>query len=233
MFVPRLRCVPVTLTFLVALGAVAWVLHDLPPVDVLAFRARWSTDLYHLEHNPAALLGSIFICGNGSFLMTAPQAAVLLAPVEQLAGARRMLVLFFVAHLVAVLGTEFGGAVLHAAGLLSRMDVHRVDVGSSYGVFGVAAGLCYLLPGGVLRRLCAAAIVVVLLVQWGTDADVTSTGHLIALAVGGVLVRPVLGGARRQLYGARGVTPAGRGHAWQAADRRPWDGQIRRRHPPR
>lgn len=208
-FVPRLRHVPVTLSFLIALGAVAWVLHALPSAQVHTFRARWSTDLYHLEHNPiSALLGSIFICGNENFPLTATEVWLICAPVEQIAGARRMLVLFFVAHPIAALTTEFGGALLHATGHLQHLALHRVDVGPSYGQFGVAAGLCFLLPSGMFRRVGYGGFAAVLLAQWFARPDVTSTGHLLAFISGAILARPVLGALRKQLA-ATARSPSG------------------------
>ena len=103
-----------------------------------------------------------------------------------------MLLLFFVAHPIATLATEFGGALLHARGILPHFAGHRVDVGPSYGQFGIAAGLCFLLPRGAYRRVGFGGFAAVLLAQWGAQFDVTSTGHLLAFAAGAILARPVL-----------------------------------------
>ncbi len=143
-----------------------------------------STNVHNLSVAPirSIVLSAAFLPG-GRWVAEASLLATVLVPLERRFGSRLSLAVFGSAHILATLLTEgwiwFGirsGAIPGSAG-------YQQDVGVSYGMYGVAGAVLFLLP--VRYRLAAAALLAsYLLGQFAQSPDMTTTGHLLSLAIG-------------------------------------------------
>lgn len=143
-----------------------------------------STDVVNLEHDPlrAMTAAALWVAGAG-WLPWALVIAVTLAPLERRLGVVRMVAVFVSGHVIGTLLTELPLAVGVALGWLPASDRVRMDYGVSYGVataIVVVAGMAR--PR--LRHLLLGITAATLLADIVIDFDMTTAGHIIAVAVG-------------------------------------------------
>jgi hypothetical protein len=142
-----------------------------------------STNLHNLAHHPvAAMLVSMFVV-TGNLLPELLVVAICFAVLERAVGAFRTAVVALTGQVVATLLTEYGadlGARLH---LLAVTSAERPDVGVSYVMYAVLAASVLLLVGRA-RLVGVLAVGVCVLVPFLIAPGMTSTGHVLAVAVG-------------------------------------------------
>ena len=166
------------------------------PGDVSTVVAWASTNLHNLAHHPvAAMLVSMFVV-TGNLLPELLVVAISFAVLERAVGAFRTALIVLSGQIVATLLTEYGadlGARLH---LLATSSAERPDVGVSYVMYaGLAASVLLLV--GWARRVGLLAVGVCVLVPFLVAPGMTSTGHVLAVAVGAATMALIQRRARR------------------------------------
>jgi hypothetical protein len=153
------------------------------PGDVGSVVAWASTNLHNLAHHPvAALLVSMFVV-TGTLLPELLVVAISFAVLERAVGALRTAVIALTGQVVATLLTEYGADLGARWHLLAASSADRPDVGVSYVMYaGLAASV--LLPVGRARLVGVLAVGVCVLVPFLIAPGMTSTGHVLAVAVG-------------------------------------------------
>ncbi len=117
------------------------------------------------------------------FYFWLPGLICLLAAVELRWRSHRLVVMFFVGHVVTTLVVAAGLVVAVELGWLPRSISRVADVGVSYGVLTVVGALTAVIPTRLkpvwLGWWLAGAVAVVVV-----SSDFTEAGHAIAVAVG-------------------------------------------------
>ncbi|MBN9635619.1 MAG: hypothetical protein J0H22_10545, partial [Actinobacteria bacterium] len=180
----RLHRVPVTATYAALLVAVTVALAALGPAVHDRVVGYTSTNLHNLAHGRfGTLLSSAFIADDDLFYFWLPGLICLLAAVELRWRSSRLVVMFFVGHVVTTLVVAAGLVVAVELGWLPRSISRVADVGVSYGVLAVVGALTAVIPGRLkpvwLGWWLAGAVAVVVV-----SSDFTEAGHAIAFAVG-------------------------------------------------
>jgi rhomboid family protein len=153
------------------------------PGDVGSVVAWASTNLHNLAHHPvAALLVSMFVV-TGTLLPELLVVAVSFAVLERAVGALRTAVIALTGQVVATLLTEYGADLGARWHLLAASSADRPDVGVSYVMYAVLAASVLLLVGRA-RLVGVLAVGVCVLVPFLIAPGMTSTGHVLAVAVG-------------------------------------------------
>jgi hypothetical protein len=165
--------------------------------DVSTVVAWASTNLRNLADHPvAAMLVSMFVV-TGNLLPELVVVAIGFAVLERAVGAFRTAVVALTGQVVATLLTEYGadlGARLH---LLAVTSAERPDVGVSYVMYAVLAASVLLLAGRA-RLVGLVAVSLCVLVPFLIAPGMTSTGHVLAVAVGTATMALIQRCARRQ-----------------------------------
>jgi hypothetical protein len=152
---------------------------------------RWaSTNLVNLYHHPAvALIASAFLSADAiRYQLIAFVLAC--AVLERRIGTPRMLAVIAAGHVIASLVTE-GGVQL---AILMRADsldaAWQLDVGISYAMYtAIGAALLFVPPR--FRLVAVLAVALDVIVPLVTSWDMTSSGHVLSLAIG-LLTWPLL-----------------------------------------
>lgn len=179
-----LRSIQLTLACVLTLLATTVIQRLVGAVSAARLLAASSTDVAHLAHHPVRVLvaSALWLPGRG-WVEPLLLLALVLALLERRAGTRLAAAVFAAGHVVATLATELGVAVLVSAGALPRHGLHRVDVGVSYGFYACVGAMAGLLPVW-LRWVALPAAAAWLTAGLLRHLDLTSTGHLLSLAVG-------------------------------------------------
>jgi len=153
------------------------------PGDVGTVVAWASTNLHNLAHHPvAALVVSMFVV-TGALLPELLVVAISFAVLERAVGALRTAVIALTGQLVATLLTEYGADLGARWHLLAASSADRPDVGVSYVMYAVLAASVLLLVGRA-RLVGVLAVGACVLVPFLIAPGMTSTGHVLAVAVG-------------------------------------------------
>lgn len=167
------------------------------PGDVGTVVTWASTNLHNLAHHPvAALLVSMFVV-TGPLLPELLVVAISFAVLERAVGALRTAVIALTAQVVATLLTEYGADLGARSHLLAASSADRPDVGVSYVMYAVLAASVLLLVGRA-RLVGVFAVSVCVLVPFLIAPGMTSTGHVLAVAVGAATMALMQRHARRR-----------------------------------
>ena len=167
------------------------------PGDVGTVVAWASTNLHNLAHHPvAALLVSMFVV-TGPLLPELLVVAISFAVLERAVGALRTAIIALTGQVVATLLTEYGADLGARSHLLAASSVDRPDVGVSYVMYAVLAASVLLLVGRA-RLVGVLAVGVCVLVPFLIAPGMTSTGHVLAVAVGAATMALMQRHARRR-----------------------------------
>lgn len=180
----HLHRVPVTVAYAASLVAVTTAVAALGPAVHDRVIGYASTNLHNLAHGRfGTLLSSAFIADDDLFYFWLPGLICLLAAVELRWRSRRLVVMFFVGHVVTTLVVAAGLVVAVELGWLPRSISRVADVGVSYGVLTVVGALTAVVPARLkpvwLGWWLAGAVAVLVV-----SGDFTEAGHVIAFAVG-------------------------------------------------
>ena len=161
----------------------ALVLHMYPgdTSDVVAWT---STNLDNLaEHPVAAMLTSAFVVP-GDVVPQLVVVAVSFAVLERALGAVRTAVIALTGQVVTTLLTEYGAKLGTQWHLIGGSSAHRTDVGVSYVMYAVLAASAMLLTS---KTKFAALLLVsaCVLVPFIVSPGMTTTGHVLSVAIGG------------------------------------------------
>ena len=179
------RSSPVTYGYLAILFVTSWILAGLGDRVGDRLLLEQSTNLDNLGHDPVrVLLSSAFwVPGRSDLVISALLFTLVLAPVERRIGSWRTMGLFAIGHVGATLLIGAGLWIALHFDAVEPNVVHVTDVGTSYGFYAVAAGMTYLLAGG-LRRPYMAALVGYLSIAAALSGGFGDYGHLTAMALG-------------------------------------------------
>ena len=167
------------------------------PGDVGTVVTWASTNLHNLAHHPvAALLVSMFVV-TGPLLPELLVVAISFAVLERAVGALRTAVIALTGQVVATLLTEYGADLGARSHLLAASSADRPDVGVSYVMYAVLAASVLLLVGRA-RLVGVLAVGVCVLVPFLIAPGMTSTGHVLAVAVGAAAMALMQRHARRR-----------------------------------
>lgn len=167
------------------------------PGDVGTVVTWASTNLHNLAHHPvAALLVSMFVV-TGPLLPELLVVAISFAVLERAVGALRTAVIALTGQVVATLLTEYGADLGARSHLLAASSADRPDVGVSYVMYAVLAASVLLLVGRA-RLVGVFAVGVCVLVPFLIAPGMTSTGHVLAVAVGAATMALMQRHARRR-----------------------------------
>jgi hypothetical protein len=183
---PSPRTTPLA-TAMVTLLVLAGVWLHTHPADIDDVAAWASTNIHNLAHHPvAAMVASAFVVPRGLL----PQLIVValgFAVLERAIGAWRTAVVALSGQVFATLLTEYGadlGAHLH---LLADSAPDRLDVGVSYVMYAVLTAAALRMTG-VTRIVSVLGIGASVLVPFAIVPGMTTTGHLLSVAIGAVAV---------------------------------------------
>jgi hypothetical protein len=171
-------------------GYLWWILQS--PAQRMAILTDSSTDLAHLERVPWLVLPASSIWSGDDIGWWIAVTLLCLGALELVHGPATTLVTGVVAHVVGTLVSEGLIAARIAAGELSASARHLMDVGPSYIVASCAAAvIASPRTPRSLRILCALTFVPLLITAFNfTDAaQVATTGHAVAIAVGVLMAR--------------------------------------------
>ena len=188
--VPSPRATPLATATVMVLLASAVLLHT-HPSDVGGVVAWASTNVHNLANHPvAAMLVSAFVV-QGSVFPSLVVVGVGLAVLERRLGPLRTIVVAFSGQVIASLLTEYGadlGAQLH---LLTESSAERPDVGVSYVMYSVLAASVLLLNGRA-RVIGLAVLSADVLTALLITRDMTTTGHVLSVAIGAATMAAVM-----------------------------------------
>ncbi|MDT4982218.1 MAG: hypothetical protein QOG07_4097 [Pseudonocardiales bacterium] len=189
---PGPRATPFTSVLLLALAATTMFLRA--ETDDSAVLRWTSTNLVNLDHHPlSALVTSAFVT-EGSLGVDFVLLALVCAALERRSTTARTALVLTAGHVIASLVTE--GAVRIAIALHTDpvSATRQVDVGYSYVLYTALGAVLRFVPGR-WRWLGLVAAVGYLGVPFLGDPGMTTSGHLLCLAIG-VLSWPYLVPAR-------------------------------------
>jgi hypothetical protein len=190
-------------TAMILLLLIAALLLRIHPSDVNTVVAWASTNLHNLAHHPvAAMLVSMFVV-TGNLLPELVIVAVGFAVLERAVGAFRTAVIALAGQVMATLLTEYGADLGARWHLLMASSADRPDVGVSYVMYAVLAASVLLLPGRV-RLLGLLSVSICVLIPFLIAPGMTSTGHVLAVAVGAATMALIQRRARRHERRSRG-----------------------------
>jgi hypothetical protein len=173
---PSPRVTPLT-TAVVALLVSATVVLRIWPDNVEDIVAWTSTNVANLAAHPvASMLASAFVVPEGLL----PELVLVVLGftlLERSIGTLRTAAVALSGHVLATLITEYG------AYLLAHSATDRPDVGVSYAMFAVLGAAALRLQGRT-RLLAVAALAAAVIVPFALDPEMTTTGHLLAVAIG-------------------------------------------------
>lgn len=176
-------------------GYLWWVLQS--PAQRAAILTDSSTDLAHLERVPWLVLPASSIWSGDDIGWWIGATLLCLGALELVHGPITTVVTGVAAHVVGTLVSEGLIAARIAAGELSSSARHVIDVGPSYIVASCAAAVVASprtpMP---LRILCALTFVPLFVTAFDftNAAQVATTGHAVAIAVGVLMARTRLSG---------------------------------------
>jgi len=168
---------------LIAMGSVVLSLLDTGDHDAVLRTS--STDVHHLSTHPIFVLvtSALWVDGIVDGLLAVLVLGVLATILERRVGTRWVVAIFASGHVIATLLTEGAVAVGVHVGTLPSSAASRIDVGASYGLAALLGATAGLLP----RRIRTTGVLAAwIYLGWpiANRFDMTSWGHLIALAVG-------------------------------------------------
>ncbi|UQX89290.1 hypothetical protein M6D93_04615 [Jatrophihabitans telluris] len=193
---PSPTATPLATLMVLLLLAAALLLH-LYPASVADTVAWASTNVHNLADHPvAAMVGSTFVVP-GNLMPNLLMVAVGFAVLERAIGPWRTAFVALTGQVVATLLTEYGielGAHIH---LLAQFSAERPDVGVSYVMYTVLAAASLSLPRRI--RIVGLMIVAVsVLYPFIGSPGMTSTGHVLSVAVGSAMMIRIGGAAHRR-----------------------------------
>jgi hypothetical protein len=184
-WLPTWRTTPFTIVYvtLIAIGSVVLSLLDAGDHDAVLRTS--STDVHHLSTHPIFVLvtSALWVDGVVDGVLAVLVLGVLATILERRVGTRWVVAIFASGHVVATLLTEGAVAVEIHVGMLPSSAASRIDVGASYGLAALLGATAGLLP----RRIRTTGVIAAwIYLGWpiANRFDMTSWGHLIALAVG-------------------------------------------------
>ena len=177
---PRTTPLATAMVTLLVLAAV-WLRTHPGQIDEVA--AWTSTNLHNLARHPvAAMVASAFVVPEGLL----PQLIVValgFAVLERAIGAWRTAVVALSGQVFATLLTEYGAALGARLNLPVEAAPDRLDVGVSYVMFAVLTAAALRLHG-LTRIVSLVAIGASVLVPIAIAPGLTTTGHLLSVAIG-------------------------------------------------
>jgi hypothetical protein len=188
----HVRTAPGTYTYFFALLVTTFSVRGLAPEVADRLVRFQSTNLDNLSDRPVQvlLLSAFWTTGAGAFGLLV-RFALVLAPVERRLGTRRWLLVFATAHVAATLLTVAGISFAIGHGMTDPGLAEVVDVGVSYGLYGVAGTLTWLLTTSRARVVWVALALLSVLVVSFAEPGFTDVGHLLSLAIG-LAFRPLV-----------------------------------------
>ncbi len=179
------RRTPFTCVYLALLGLTTVVLSLLNTGDHDAVLQLSSTDVRHLAVHPvfALISSALWVDGIVDYLIAALILGAVSTILERRIRTRWVIAIFASGHVIATLLTEGAVAVGVHVGWLPTNALSRLDVGVSYGLAAILAAGAGLLPG---RARALGVLAAWAYLGWPLVAaqDMTSWGHVIALAIG-------------------------------------------------
>jgi len=179
---PSPRGTPLATAMVVLLLAATLAFRLLFPDDLDDIVAWTSTNVRNLASHPvASMLASAFVVPSGlvpELIMVAIGFAVL----ERSIGTLRTAAVALSGHIIATLLTEYG------AYLLAGGAADRFDVGISYAMLAVLAAAAFRLRGRI-RLLAVTAVGAAVLIPFALAPGMSTTGHLLAAALGPLTMR--------------------------------------------
>lgn len=192
---------PLATAMVLLLLITALLLHT-HPSDVNPVVAWASTNLHNLAHHPvAAMLVSMFVV-TGNLLPELLIVAVSFAVLERAVGAFRTAVIALAGQVIATLLTEYGADLGARWHLLTASSAERPDVGVSYVMYAVLAASVLLLTGWA-RLVGLLSVSVCVLIPFLIAPGMTSTGHVLSVAVGAAAMPLIQRHARRHRVDGR------------------------------
>jgi len=184
-WLPTWGTTPFTIVYLSLIAAGSVVLSLLDDGDHDAVLRTSSTDVHQLSTHPIFVLvtSALWVDGIVDGLLAVLVLGVLATILERRVGTRWVVTIFASGHVVATLLTEGAIAVGVHVGWLPANAVSRIDVGASYGLAALLGATAGLLPGRV-RTVGVFGAWIYLGWPIANRFDMTSWGHLIALAIG-------------------------------------------------
>jgi hypothetical protein len=179
------RTAPGTFVYFFALFVTSWSLRGLNPALADRLVQFQSTNLDNLTDRPVQVLVlSAFWTTGGGAAWLLLRFALVLAPVERRLGTRRWLLVFATAHVLATLVTVTGISLGIGRGVTDPGLASVIDVGVSYGLYGVAGTLTWLLTTSRLRIVWVLGLLASITLAGFSTAAFTDVGHLLSLAIG-------------------------------------------------
>jgi hypothetical protein len=184
-WLPTWRRTPFTVVYLTLIAAGSVLLSLLDDGDHDAVLRMSSTDVHHLSTHPIFVLvtSAVWVDGIVDGLLAVLVLGILATILERRVGTRWVVAIFASGHVGATLLTEGAVATGVHLGVLPASAVSRVDVGASYGLAALLGATAGLLP----RRIRITGVVGAwIYLGWpiATRFDMTSWGHVLALAIG-------------------------------------------------
>jgi hypothetical protein len=183
---PTPAATPLATAMVLILLLASLMLH-LHPGDVSAVVAWTSTNLHNLAHHPAAaMLASAFVV-TGNLIPQLAIVAVSFAVLERAVGVRRTAGIALAGQVIATLLTEYGAEVGAQWRLLAQSSAERPDVGVSYVMYAVLAASLMSFP----RRVKLGGVLIVgtfVLVPFMLNPGMTTTGHVLSVAIGAAMM---------------------------------------------
>jgi len=179
---PSPRGTPLATAMVVLLLAATLAFRLLFPDDLDDIVAWTSTNVRNLASHPvASMLASAFVVPTG-LLPELIMVAIGFAALERSIGTLRTAAVALSGHVIATLLTEYG------AYLLADGATDRSDVGISYAMLAVLAAVAFRLRGRI-RLLAVTAVGAAVLIPFALAPGMSTTGHLLAAALGPVTMR--------------------------------------------
>jgi rhomboid family protein len=184
-WLPTWRRTPFTIVYLTLIAAGTVVLSLLDDGDHDAVLRTSSTDVHHLSTHPIFVLvtSAVWVDGIVDGLLAVLVLGILATILERRVGTRWVVAIFASGHVGATLLTEGAVALGVYLGVLPSSAVSRIDVGASYGLAALLGATAGLLP----RRVRITGVVGAwIYLGWPivNRFDMTSWGHVLALAIG-------------------------------------------------
>lgn len=179
------RSAPGTFIYFFALLVTSWSLQGLNPRLADQLVQFQSTNLDNLTDRPVQVLVlSAFWTTGGGAAWLLLRFAFVMAPVERRLGTRRWLVIFASAHVLATLVTVTGISLGIGRGAADPGLLDVIDVGVSYGLYGVVGALTWLLASSRLRIAWVLAALASIVLSGLGDEAFTNVGHLLSISIG-------------------------------------------------
>lgn len=182
------RRAPLTFGYLAVLALTTAVQLAVPPAARHALLAGSSTDVAHLATVPVrVLVASMLWLPDMGWARELALFALVLAPVEDRLGTKRLLLIFLAGHVLVTVLTEGPIAVGVATGHLPASARTRLDVGVSFGFWTVYPVRLWLARHRWTVLALAAGLLTNVLAPLLLDPEMTTWGHLLAVCTGTAL----------------------------------------------